>query len=49
MQDMGEGRAFATPGPHSIYGIILSLKDAQRTQIPVARDRVRALKARLGI
>jgi two-component system, LytTR family, response regulator len=29
--------------------VILSLKDAQRTQIPVARDRVRALKARMGI
>jgi two-component system LytT family response regulator len=29
--------------------IMLSLKDAQRTQIPVARDRVRALKARMGI
>jgi two-component system LytT family response regulator len=29
--------------------VILSLKDAQRTQIPVARDRVRFLKARLGI
>jgi two-component system LytT family response regulator len=29
--------------------VLLSLKDAQRTQIPVARDRVRALKARMGI
>ena len=29
--------------------VILSLKDAQRTQIPVARDRVHTLKARLGI
>jgi len=29
--------------------VILSLKDPQRTQIPVARDRVRALKDRLGI
>jgi two-component system LytT family response regulator len=29
--------------------VILSLKDAQRTQLPVARDRVRELKARLGI
>jgi two-component system, LytTR family, response regulator len=29
--------------------VILSLKDAQRTQIPVARDRVRSLKSRLGI
>jgi len=29
--------------------VILSLKDAQRTQIPVARDRVRFLKASLGI
>jgi two-component system LytT family response regulator len=29
--------------------VILSLKDAQHTQIPVARDRVRVLKARLGI
>ena len=29
--------------------VILSLKDAQRTQIPVARDRVRILKSRLGI
>jgi two-component system LytT family response regulator len=29
--------------------IILSLKDTQRTQIPVARDRVRSLKLRLGI
>ncbi|MGA3343978.1 MAG: LytTR family DNA-binding domain-containing protein [Terracidiphilus sp.] len=28
--------------------VILSLKDPQRTQIPVARDRVRSLKARLG-
>jgi two-component system, LytTR family, response regulator len=29
--------------------VVLSLKDAQRTQLPVARDRVRALKSRLGI
>ncbi|MGD0789388.1 MAG: LytTR family DNA-binding domain-containing protein [Terracidiphilus sp.] len=29
--------------------VVLSLKDAQRTQIPVARDRVHSLKARLGI
>jgi two-component system LytT family response regulator len=29
--------------------VILSLKDPQRTQIPVARDRVRFLKSRLGI
>jgi two-component system, LytTR family, response regulator len=29
--------------------VILSLKDPQRTQIPVARDRVRALKTRMGI
>jgi two-component system LytT family response regulator len=29
--------------------VILSLKDSQRTQIPVARDRVRVLKSRLGI
>ena len=29
--------------------VMLSLKDGQRTQIPVARDRVRALKARMGI
>jgi hypothetical protein len=29
--------------------VILSLKDAQRTQIAVARDRVRALKERMGI
>lgn len=29
--------------------VILCLKDPQRTQIPVARDRVRALKSRLGI
>jgi len=29
--------------------VILSLKDARRTQIPVARDRVRFLKASLGI
>jgi two-component system, LytTR family, response regulator len=29
--------------------VILSLKDAQRTQIPVARDRLRALKSRMGI
>jgi two-component system, LytTR family, response regulator len=29
--------------------VILSLKDGQCTQIPVARDRVRALKARMGI
>jgi two-component system LytT family response regulator len=29
--------------------VVLSLKDPQRTQIPVARDRVRVLKARLGI
>jgi two-component system, LytTR family, response regulator len=29
--------------------VVLSLKDTQRTQLPVARDRVRALKARLGI
>lgn len=29
--------------------VILSLKDAQRTQIPVARDRVRSLKSLLNI
>ena len=29
--------------------VIVSLKDPQRTQIPVARDRVRILKSRLGI
>jgi two-component system LytT family response regulator len=29
--------------------VILSLKDPQHTQIPVARDRVRSLKSRLGI
>jgi two-component system, LytTR family, response regulator len=29
--------------------VMLLLKDAQRTQIPVARDRVRALKTRMGI
>ena len=29
--------------------VILSLKDPQRTKIPVARDRVRALKSALGI
>jgi two-component system LytT family response regulator len=29
--------------------IMLLLKDAQHTQIPVARDRVRALKSRMGI
>jgi two-component system, LytTR family, response regulator len=29
--------------------VILSLKDPQHTQIPVARDRVRILKSRLGI
>jgi len=29
--------------------VILSLKDAQHTQIPVARDRVRSLKSLLGI
>ena len=29
--------------------VMLSLKDGARTQIPVARDRVRALKSRMGI
>lgn len=29
--------------------VVLSLKDPQRTQIPVARDRVRSLKSHLGI
>jgi two-component system LytT family response regulator len=29
--------------------VILSLKDSQHTQIPVARDRVRSLKSRLGM
>jgi two-component system LytT family response regulator len=29
--------------------VIVSLKDPQRTQIPVARDRVRALRSALGI
>jgi two-component system LytT family response regulator len=29
--------------------VVLSLKDPPRTQIPVARDRVRSLKSRLGI
>jgi DNA-binding LytR/AlgR family response regulator len=28
--------------------VVVSLKDAQRTQIPVARDRVRSLKALLN-
>jgi DNA-binding LytR/AlgR family response regulator len=28
---------------------VVTLKDALRTQLPVARDRVRALKERLGI
>ncbi|MGA9071898.1 MAG: LytTR family DNA-binding domain-containing protein [Terracidiphilus sp.] len=28
--------------------VVLSLKDAQHTQIPVARDRVRELKSRMG-
>lgn len=29
-------------------GVIVRLKDARRTELPVARDRVRALKERLG-
>jgi two-component system LytT family response regulator len=29
--------------------VVLSLKDTQRTRIPVARDRVRSLKSRMGI
>jgi two-component system LytT family response regulator len=29
--------------------VLLLLKDSQHTQIPVARDRVRALKSRLGV
>jgi len=29
--------------------VVLSLKDPQRTQIPVARDRVRALKSHMGM
>jgi two-component system LytT family response regulator len=29
--------------------VILSLKDTQRTQIPVARDRIRSLRSRLGL
>ena len=29
--------------------VVVSLKDARHTQLPVARDRVRSLKARLGI
>jgi DNA-binding LytR/AlgR family response regulator len=29
--------------------VILSLKDSQHTQIPVARDRVRSLKSLLNI
>jgi two-component system LytT family response regulator len=29
--------------------VVLTLKDAQHTQLPVARDRVRILKSRLGI
>jgi len=29
--------------------VILSLKDTRRTQIPVARDRIRSLRSRLGI
>ena len=29
--------------------VMVTLKDARHTQLPVARDRVRALKARLGI
>lgn len=30
-------------------GVVVTLKDAQHTQLKVARDRVRALKTRLGI
>jgi len=29
--------------------VVVTLKDAQHTQLTVARDRVRALKSRLGI
>jgi DNA-binding LytR/AlgR family response regulator len=29
--------------------VVLTLKDAQHTQLPVARDRVRTLKERLDI
>jgi two-component system LytT family response regulator len=29
--------------------VVLSLKDAQRTQLPVARDRVKLLKSRMGM
>ena len=32
-----------------VSGVVVILKDAQRTQIAVARDRVRELKARLGL
>jgi two-component system LytT family response regulator len=29
--------------------VVVTLKDARHTQLPVARDRVRILKTRLGI
>jgi DNA-binding LytR/AlgR family response regulator len=29
--------------------VVVTLKDAQRTQLTVARDRMRGLKSRLGI
>jgi two-component system LytT family response regulator len=29
-------------------GVLVRLKDEKRTELPVARDRVRALKERMG-
>jgi DNA-binding LytR/AlgR family response regulator len=36
---------------HADFGgrLLVRLKDAQRTELVVARDRVRALKERLGL
>jgi len=39
------GQLQADDGGHLIAG----LKDARRTELPVSRDRVRALKERLGL
>jgi DNA-binding LytR/AlgR family response regulator len=32
-----------------VDGVLVRLKDEKRTELPVARDRVRGLKQRLGI
>jgi hypothetical protein len=45
----GGGLLFAFDHATIAGKIVLTLKDAQHTQLTVARDRVRTIKDRLGI